>query len=143
MSCDRKGAALAFGPNGATVNSQGRKRLDTAANTRSPNGATDVIADPCKLLSMYDRGMITDHELASRVVAATTECPTAEFMVQLPGEVLALIRSQATAPADTEWITVGSCCASDIEAWERAKREQQKRWLAGLSWWREYFGFAG
>ncbi len=101
-----------------------------------------MINDPEKLLTMYDRGMITHHDLAFRLVAATTECPTAELIALLPDEVLDLIRSQARQPVGTEWVTIADCCTLDIGAWERAKREEEKQWLAGLAWWREYFGFA-
>src|SRR5262249_41821580 len=93
------------------------------------------------LLRQYQRGVITHRELANRVVAATAGQPTQEFVNLLPVEVVDVIRSQASQPADTKWVFITSCCTGDIEAWQAAQREEQTRWQAGLAWWREYLGF--
>ena len=102
-----------------------------------------MITDPQKLMAMYDQGKITRHDLASRLVETTVEIPTAGLVLTIPEEVLEIIYSDASQPADTKWVRVTSCCSLDVEAWESAQRESHARWLAGLSIWRKYFEPSG
>ena len=92
-----------------------------------------------KLLELYERGVITHHEFAIRLVSATTEMPTAELIAQLPPDVLEAIRSPATAPGDIRWVSAGSWCGMDADAQERTWQEEQRRWREGLLFWRQYF----
>ena len=71
--------------------------------TSSPNGATDVITDPQKLLSMYDRGMITETDLVIRLVQAVARGGvTAEVAAVVPSAILDRIREKANTPRDAK-----------------------------------------
>ena len=94
-----------------------------------------------QLVRLYNRGVFTTHELASRLIEATTERPTAQLVTSLPPDAVDIIREQASAPPTTKWVQIASCCTGDLEAWEAGRREQMARWLAGFALWREYFGF--
>src|SRR6266540_1565831 len=100
-----------------------------------------MIADLAKWLRFYDRGVITRYELAFRLVAYTTQCPTAEIIARVPDEVFELIRSQAGTPPAIEWLMIADHCARDIEGWRAARHEEEKRWQHGLAYWRDYFAF--
>lgn len=102
-----------------------------------------MTADQTKLLRFYERGGLTMSEFAFRFVAATTERPTAECVARLPDEVVELIRVDAGATNHPRRFAVGSYCGDDIESWRRSQEEETKAWLAGLTVWREFFGFAG
>jgi hypothetical protein len=92
-------------------------------------------------VGLYDRGVLTHHELAHRLVEETTERPTDELVASLPAVAVEVIREQAAAPLETKWLHISSCCTSDPDAWAAAQQESHTRWLVGLEFWRDYFGF--
>jgi hypothetical protein len=80
---------------------------------------------PEKLLSMYERGVLTFGELVGNIIPVTTDPPTAEFIARLPDGAEEGLRELASYPADTEWLG-----------------RRPDIWRRGLTLWREYFGIA-
>jgi hypothetical protein len=94
-----------------------------------------------RLVKQYDRGAITAHELATRVVEATTERLTAEFVASLPAMTLDSIQACASEPPGTKWLRVTGANCIDGDLWAAQQQELAQRWNEGIVFWREYFGF--
>lgn len=93
-----------------------------------------------RLVRCYNREIITELELATYIVEATTERPTTEFVESLPQPARNHIREWASSKSGE----VGSCIVSadvlrDPDVWAKYQQEQAQRWQQGLYFWRAYF----
>jgi hypothetical protein len=93
---------------------------------------------PEKLIASYDRGMITGHELAFRLIQAAAIHPPEEILPLVPDELLAEVRERGLNPParleDMRFARMVSISEPDeLMAWER---EQQATYYEGA--WRWY-----
>lgn len=102
---------------------------------------------PQKLLALYERGMFSDHEAASRLCDLAAEFEPATFAELVDVGLLADIRERsAVIPHPGELIRVGSYCGVEPpDPVEEAARVQveRERYIAGLRAWKAYFDATG
>ncbi len=91
-----------------------------------------------KLVAAYDRGMVTGHELAFRLIQAAVNHPPVEILPLIPDELRYEVERQGMNPPpspDAQRFVQLVCSVGpyDHEAWER---EQQAAYYDGA--WRWY-----
>jgi hypothetical protein len=93
-----------------------------------------VTTDPFRILSLYERGLLTLTAIANDLVEATVSPPTAELVARLPAEVGDLIRELVRMPFYNERFLKTDPLGGEEQ------RAEQERWLARVALWREHFG---
>ena len=95
---------------------------------------------PRRLVASYNRGMITGHELAFRLIQAAAQWPPDEILPLVPEELLAEVRSRGMNPPERpEEMHFGQMISNsgpfDSVAWER---EQQAAYYEGARRWHRF-----
>jgi hypothetical protein len=102
--------------------------------------------EPTKLVSQYETGVVTRHELLIRLCQAAVERPPEQLATDLPSDVLAEVRDWSKSPPDSpdkcRVIHMGSFIGGDAESWERQFRDESRRLFDGLWLWHRFFGVA-
>jgi hypothetical protein len=96
---------------------------------------------PKKLVADYNRGRITGHELAFRLIQAAAEHPPEEILSLVPEEMLAEVRERGlnppARPEDMRFAHMFSNTGPyDLAAWER---EQQASYYDGAWRWHRFW----
>jgi hypothetical protein len=91
------------------------------------------------ILALYERGAITRHDAARRIVESSTSVPLSELVDTIPAEIVEVIEHCATQAPNTKWIRIESWCGSDLASHQREMDESAARWQSGLAFWRTYF----
>src|SRR5687768_11357188 len=103
--------------------------------------------DVTKLVSLYERGIVTRHEAVNKLMQLASETSPVEIAVDLPDEWLADLRRDCEqglpCPQAGGILVFHMVCNGpdyDADHAERLRREGEDRWRAGFSAWRAFFG---
>ncbi len=94
---------------------------------------------PHRIIDAFDRGHFTAATAAHELISAACTHDAADYVRDIPPEVLVRIRECAAAPPDTEWIRIASACRHPgvtADAIAEEERRAVAEWREGLSRWR-------
>lgn len=96
---------------------------------------------PEKILSAYERGILTSHEAIGKLCLLALEFDPATFATLLPTEWLNYLRERTVRiPEPEEVIFLRSWCGGEpSEQWLAEERAEKERYVAGLRTWKAYF----
>jgi hypothetical protein len=103
-----------------------------------------MVRDAAKLVSAYERGILTDSETVGRLIELGASTAPADIAPDLPAEWLTELRRQCEkffpCPAPGGILRISSVCNGPGYDAERVRKEWEDRWRAGLVAWQVFFG---
>jgi len=103
-----------------------------------------MLRDAVKLVSAYERGILTHMEAVGRLIELGAEVAPAGIATELPAEWVAELRRECErycpCPPPGGMLFFSSVCAGPGYDAERVRQEWEDRWRTGLAAWQWFFG---
>jgi hypothetical protein len=113
-------------------------------NNCSAAEGSRMAAGVAKLVSAYERGVVTRPEAVNELLQLAAEVPPATLAANLPSAWLADLRQDCErflpCPPAGGMLVLSSVCAGPDHDPEAARRAFEASWRAGLVAWQAFFG---